>query len=407
MLVFDLGGGTFDVSILSIEGGIFSVLATGGDTHLGGEDFDDTIVDHFMEIIKRKFTAEQFETISNSKRAMRRLRTAGEEAKRMLSAALQASVEVEDIIPGTDFTHNMSRALFERLNAKHFARTMETVDAVLADAAIGDGDIHDVVLVGGSTRIPKIQALLSARFGGKDLCKAINPDEAVAYGAAVQAAVLSGARDSTTSSLLLVDVTPLSLGIETEGRVMSTLIKRNTPIPSSHKKTYTTVHDYQESVDIPIYEGERSCVDGNNLLGEFTIAGIQRAKQGVPKIVVSFDIDSNGILSVSARDDVTGSENSVQIKNRGRLDPAEIERMVEEAKQFEREDAARLEVLEAKAELDNLVYGAVEAVASGKASPKLGAALSEVQTWLEVVDEPTLRDVNMQRQKLERFMVTA
>ena len=188
---------------------------------------------------------------------------------------------------------------------------------------------------------------------------------------------------------------------------MSTLIKRNTPIPSSHKKTYTTVHDYQESVDIPIYEGERSCVDGNNLLGEFTIAGIQRAKQGVPKIVVSFDIDSNGILSVSARDDVTGSENSVQIKNRGRLDPAEIERMVEEAKQFEREDAARLEVLEAKAELDNLVYGAVEAVASGKASPKLGAALSEVQTWLEVVDEPTLRDVNMQRQKLERFMVTA
>ena len=197
VLVFDLGGGTFDVSILSIEGGIFSVLATGGDTHLGGEDFDDTIVDHFMEIIKRKFTAEQFETISNSKRAMRRLRTAGEEAKRMLSAALQASVEVEDIIPGTDFTHNMSRALFERLNAKHFARTMETVDAVLADAAIGDGDIHDVVLVGGSTRIPKIQALLSARFGGKDLCKAINPDEAVAYGAAVQAAVLSGAHDST------------------------------------------------------------------------------------------------------------------------------------------------------------------------------------------------------------------
>ena len=407
VLVFDLGGGTFDVSILSIEGGIFSVLSTGGDTHLGGEDFDDAIVDHFMEVIKRKFSKDQYEEIKASKRAMRRLRTAGEEAKRMLSAALSASVEVEDLITGTDFTYTLSRALFEKLNSKFFARTMETVEAVLADAGISENDIHDIVLVGGSTRIPKIQALLSQRFGGKDLCKSINPDEAVAYGAAVQAAVLSGARDSTTESLLLVDVTPLSLGIETEGRVMSVLIKRNSPIPSSHKKTYTTVHDYQESVDIPIYEGERSCVDGNNLLGEFTISGIERAKQGVPKIIVSFDIDSNGILSVSARDEVTGSENSVQIKNRGRLAPEEIERMVEDAKKFEKEDAARLEVLEARAELENLIYAASEAATTGKASSQLTDALNETQTWFEMVQNPTMRDINTHRRKLEKFLTTA
>jgi L1 cell adhesion molecule like protein len=409
VLVFDLGGGTFDVSILSIEGGIFSVLSTGGDTHLGGEDFDDMIVDHFMEIIKRKFTPKEYEGIKSSKRAMRRLRTAGEEAKRMLSAAVSASVEVEDITPGKDFTYTLSRALFEKINAAFFNRTMATVDSVVTEAGISEEDINDIVLVGGSTRIPKIQAMLSARFGGKDLCKSINPDEAVAYGAAVQGAVLSGARDATTNSLLLVDVTPLSLGIETEGKVMSVLIKRNTPIPASHKKSYTTVHDYQQSVDIPIYEGERSCVDGNNLLGDFTISGIERAKKGVPKIVVSFDIDSNGILSVTARDDVTGSENSVQIKNRGRLDPEEIERMVKDAQKFEKEDAARLEVLEARADLESLIYSASEAVTSDRASAGLEKALSETQTWFEMVDASSvsLQEVNNYRMKLQRFLKVA
>jgi len=392
VLIFDLGGGTFDVSVLTIDGGIFEVKATGGDTHLGGEDFDNNLVDHLSNELKRK---TKMETKLNP-RGQRRLRTAAENCKRVLSTASTSTVEVDSIQDGVDLTAVVTRAKFEQINAELFTRCMDTVKAVMTDAQMEAKDINDIVLVGGSTRIPKIQDMLQEFFGGKELSKAINPDEAVAYGAAVQGAILSGAYASATSQLLLVDVTPLSLGIETTGRVMSTLIKRNTPIPCSKTRTYTTEEDMQTAVDVLVYEGERACTDSNNMLGQFTISGIERAKRGEPQVEVTFAIDANGMLNVCAQDKVTNAKANITItNNHSRLSPEEIERMTADAEKYAKEDARLIEQIELHNEIERTVYNGLEYIREA-GNTMLEAKILEFKEWLQdnkgaVTSLPTLQ----------------
>jgi L1 cell adhesion molecule like protein len=399
VLIFDLGGGTFDVSILSIENGIFEVKATGGDTHLGGEDFDNNMVNHFLAEFKRKNRGMD---PSTSARSMRRLRTAAESAKRMLSTSTSASVEVDSFFEGVDFSSTITRAKFEALNDEAFKRTEETVKKVLKDANMEPAEIKDLVLVGGSTRIPKVQSMLSELFGGKELSKSINPDEAVAYGAAVQGAILDGIRNDATNSLLLVDVTPLSLGIETVGKVMSVLIKRNTAIPVRKTKVYTTEEDYQSAVDVQIYEGERAHVDANNKLGNFTISGIERAKRHEPQVEVTFEIDANGILNVSAKDKKTGAKAETTISNnRGRLTQEDIDRMVEDAEKFKKDDAQMLRRIEARNDLESFIYKSMEA-ARTKGAIEAENALREAREWLDDNEEATLKELEDKRRMLDR-----
>ncbi|KAL3521083.1 hypothetical protein ACH5RR_019232 [Cinchona calisaya] len=371
VFIFDLGGGTFDVSCLTIEEGIFEVKSTVGDTHLGGEDFDNRMVNHFVQEFKRKHNMD----ISGNPRALWRLRTACERAKRILSFTTKTDIEIDALFQGVDFYSTISRAKFEELNMDFFTKCMELVGKCLEDAKMDKRSIDDVVLVGGSTRIPKVQQLLQDYFKGKELCKSINPDEAVAYGAAVQAAILAGGGQGKVQDFVLVDVTPLSLGVELIGEVMSIVIPRNTTIPNKKEKVFSTAFDNQTTVRFSVFEGERASTKDDNLLGEFLLLGIPPAPRGVPKFDVCFDIDANGILNVSAEHSATSQKNQITITNdKGRLSKEEIEKMVQEAEKYKFEDEEHKKKVETKNALEIFIYRMRNKIENENVSAKLPPA---------------------------------